>query len=213
MSYDATYNKLMFDVFWENVIDIFFYPNVSHDATHWDEKIIEWMRKVMKKNWDKVVFKSIMVLLIAGALIVTLRMPVLQVCGNSMMPTLKKGEIVMLIKSDHVGTGDIIAFYYNNKIFIKRVIAKSDDWVDMTEDGTVLVNGKTLNEPYISELDYGECNLKLPYQVPDEQVFVMGDYRNLSLDSRSSKVGCVAKGQILGKLKIRIWPFRRIQVF
>jgi signal peptidase I len=137
-------------------------------------------------------------------------MPVLRVYGNSMTPNLTNGDIVVLMKSSDFETGDVIAFYYNNKILIKRVIACSGDWVDMDEDGTVSVNGEVLDEPYVSELAYGECDISFPYQVPDNRVFVMGDHRSVSVDSRSSQIGCVSEEQIVGKLEFRVWPFKRL---
>jgi signal peptidase I len=151
-------------------------------------------------------------LLVAAAiavLVVTLWMPVIQIYGKSMTPTLSSGEIVVLVKTTNFKPGDIIAFYYNNKILVKRVIAQAGDWVDITEDGRVIVNGEELDEPYVSEKALGECDIKLPYQVPDERVFVLGDHRSVSIDSRSSQVGCVAEEQIVGKITFRVWPFKR----
>lgn len=175
------------------------------------------LQRVKYREHYKVVLKSTIGLLLVAAasaiLVVTLWMPVLRVCGNSMSPTLANGEIVILTKSSRFHTGDMIAFYYNNKILIKRVIAQSGDWVDIAENGTVSVNGKILDEPYVSELDYGECDLKFPYQVPVDRVFVMGDHRSVSIDSRSSQVGCIAEEQIVGKLQVRVWPFQRISGF
>jgi signal peptidase I len=137
-------------------------------------------------------------------------MPVLEVYGKSMTPTLNSGEIVVLQKTHDFDSGDVIAFYYNNKILIKRVVAKSGDWVDITDDGTVIVNGKPLDEPYVSEKALGECDITLPYQVPDERVFVLGDHRSVSVDSRSSQIGCVADEQIVGRLIFRVWPFKSV---
>ena len=175
------------------------------------------LQRVQYKERYKAVFKSTLALLLVAAaaaiLVVTLWMPVLRVCGGSMSPTLEDGEIVVLTKSRHFETGDMVAFYYNNKILIKRVIAQSGDWVDIAENGTVSVNGKALEEPYVSEIDYGECDLKFPYQVPVDRIFVMGDHRSVSIDSRNSQVGCVAEEQIVGKLKVRVWPFRRMDRF
>ena len=146
-----------------------------------------------------------------AVLVATLWLPVLQIYGSSMSPTLEEGDIVVSIKSKNYETGDIVAFYYNNKILIKRVIASSGDWVDLDEDGTVYVNGEKLDEPYVKDKAFGECDLELPYQVPESRIFVMGDHRSVSVDSRSKAVGCVAEEQIVGKLVCRIWPLTGLQ--
>jgi signal peptidase I len=127
-----------------------------------------------------------------------------------MSPTVKNGEIVVLMKNTDVEQGDLIAFYYNNKILVKRVIAFAGDWIDIKDDGTVYINGEELDEPYLTEKSLGECDLEFPYQVPDGKVFVMGDHRSVSVDSRSSQIGCVSEEQIVGKLKFRVWPIKRI---
>jgi signal peptidase I len=166
-----------------------------------------------KIRYKYVLRSTISLLVVAAAaaiLVVTLWMPVLEVYGKSMTPTLESGEIVVLVKTDKFQPGDIIAFYYNNKILIKRVIAQSGDWVDIAKDGTVIINGKELDEPYLAEKAFGECNIKLPYQVPDERVFVMGDHRSVSVDSRNSQVGCVSEEQIVGKLVFKVWPFKEL---
>ncbi len=123
-----------------------------------------------------------------------------------MTPTLEEGDIVVSVKGSDFKTGDVMAFYYNNKILVKRVIANSGQWVDIRDDGTVLVDGKEIDEPYISEKAFGECDIKLPYQVPDSRIFVMGDHRSVSVDSRTQAVGCVAEEQIVGKIIFRVWP-------
>jgi signal peptidase I len=158
--------------------------------------------------------KSTLALLVVAAalaiLLVTLWMPVLRVYGNSMAPTLESGDLVVLLKGSDPQVGDVIAFYYNNKLLIKRVIAQAGDWVDIAEDGTVSVNGTPLDEPYVTEKALGDCDLDLPYQVPAGRVFVLGDHRSVSVDSRSSQLGCVAEEQIVGTLKIRVWPLQRM---
>ncbi len=142
----------------------------------------------------------------AAVLVAVLLMPVLQICGSSMAPTLSEGEIVVSVKGAELKSGDIIAFYYNNNVLIKRVIALPGDWVDITEDGTVLVNNVPLDEPYLEEKAFGECSVELPCQVPESRIFVMGDHRSVSVDSRSTAVGCVADEQIVGKIVFRVWP-------
>ena len=132
----------------------------------------------------------------------------LQIYGESMMPTLRDGQIVFSVKTSELDRGDVIAFYYNNKILVKRVIAGPGDWVDIDEDGTVWVNKQKLEEPYLTEKAYGDCNIELPYQVPDGRVFVMGDHRSTSVDSRNTAVGCVAQEQIVGKIVFCVWPLR-----
>jgi signal peptidase I len=152
-------------------------------------------------------------LLVAAAiaiLVVTLWMPVIEIYGKSMTPTLDTGEIVVLVKTSDYKTGDVVAFYYNNKILVKRVIAQAGDWVDITKEGEVIVNGKKIDEPYVSEKALGECDIKLPYQVPDERVFVLGDHRSVSVDSRSSQIGCVAEEQVVGRITFRVWPLKNL---
>ena len=141
-----------------------------------------------------------------AVLVATLLLPVLQIYGSSMTPTLTDGDIVLSLKETDFERQDIIAFYYNNKILVKRVIARAGEWVNIDEEGNVTVNGEPLDEPYVMEKSLGECDLQLPYQVPEGRLFVMGDHRSVSVDSRSSAVGCVAEEQIVGKLIFRIWP-------
>lgn len=174
----------------------------------------ELKREKYKNRYWKVFRSTIYILITVAAvavLVATLWLPVLQIYGSSMSPTLEEGDIVVSIKSKNYETGDIVAFYYNNKILIKRVIASSGDWVDLDEDGTVYVNGEKLDEPYVKDKAFGECDLELPYQVPESRIFVMGDHRSVSVDSRSKAVGCVAEEQIVGKLVCRIWPLTDIQ--
>ncbi len=141
-----------------------------------------------------------------AVLVATLWLPVLQITGSSMAPSLNDGELVVAVKNEEFETGDIIAFYYNNKILIKRVIAGPGDWVNISADGVVSVNNVVLDEPYVLEPSRGDCNITLPYQVPESRYFVMGDHRSVSVDSRSASVGCVAYEQVVGKLRLRIWP-------
>ena len=123
-----------------------------------------------------------------------------------MTPTLAEGNFVVSVKDSELKTGDVCAFYYNNKILVKRVIANAGDWVDIDEDGTVYINKQKIDEPYVSEPSIGECDIQLPYQVPESRVFVMGDHRSVSIDSRNSSIGCVAEEQLVGKIVFCVWP-------
>lgn len=162
-----------------------------------------------QKKYRNTLKSTIYILVIVAAfaiLVATLWLPVLEVYGSSMSPTLEEGNIVASVKSKEFNTGDVIAFYYNNKILVKRVIAGPGDWVDVEKDGTVIVNGEELEEPYLDEKAYGDTNIELPYQVPDGRWFVMGDHRSVSVDSRNKSIGPVSAEQIVGRLVYKIWP-------
>ena len=146
----------------------------------------------------------------AAVLVAVLLLPVMRIYGTSMSPTLNEGNYVLSVKGSSFETGDVIAFYYNNKILVKRVIAKAGEWVDIDEDGTVYVNNVKIDEPYVTDLAFGECDIELPYQVPENRIFVMGDHRDVSVDSRNTTIGCVAEEQIVGKIVFRIWPYSDI---
>ena len=177
------------------------------------EQLESELKRVRYKSRYRSVLRSTIYSLITVAaiavLIATLWLPVLQVYGNSMTPTLQNGEIIFTVKMSEFEQGDIISFYYNNKILIKRVIARSGEWVNMDADGNVYVNETLLDEPYLDEKAFGDCNIELPYQVPEGRVFVMGDHRSTSVDSRNSAVGCVAQEQIVGKILFRVWPLAK----
>jgi signal peptidase I len=153
---------------------------------------------------------SLVVVAAAAVLIAVLVLPVLQISGSSMTDTLQDGDVVVSISTTDYQTGDIIAFYYNNNILVKRVIATAGDWVDIDEDGNVYVNGDLLDEPYVTEKALGDCNIDLPYQVPDGRCFVMGDHRATSIDSRNTAVGCVSSDMMVGKILFRVWPLSEI---
>lgn len=129
-----------------------------------------------------------------------------------MEPTLRQGEILLAVKKSGFRSGDVIAFYYNNKILLKRVVAGAGDEVDIREDGTVTVNGAELGEPYLTDKSRGICDITFPYQVPDGRVFVLGDNRGESVDSRSSAIGCISEKSVVGKVVLRIWPFGRFGI-
>ena len=163
-----------------------------------------------RKRYRRVLRSTVYTLITVAAvavLVATLLLPVLQIYGGSMAPTLSDRDIVLTLKTSKFESGDVIAFYYNNKILVKRVIAQAGDWVDITPEGDVYVNGELLDEPYLDEKALGDCNIELPYQVPESRIFVMGDHRSVSVDSRNTAVGCVAEEQIVGKLIFRVWPF------
>ena len=151
---------------------------------------------------------TVIVIAAVAVLITNLMVPVLRIYGHSMNDTLDEGNIVLSVKGSSFKTGDIIAFYYNNKLLVKRVIGDSGDWIDIDREGTVYVNNKKIEEPYLERKALGECNIELPYQVPESRVFVMGDNRTVSVDSRNTAVGCVAEEQIVGKIFFRVWPLK-----
>ena len=156
------------------------------------------------------VFKSTVYTLVVVAafavLVATLWMPVLQIYGSSMTPTIDEGQIVISVKGKNFEQGDLVAFYIGNKLLVKRIIACPSDYVLVDENGTVFVNGTELYEPYVSEKSFGECDIEYPYQVPDSKYFLMGDHRETSVDSRVSVVGCIPEEQIVGKIVFRVWP-------
>lgn len=176
----------------------------------------ELRRVKYQKRYRSVLRSTIYTLVTVAAvaiLVATLWLPVLQIYGSSMTPTLTDGQIVFSLKTSEMEPGDIVAFYYNNKILIKRVIAEPGDWVNIDAEGTVYVNDHELAEPYLTEKAWGDPDIALPYQVPDGKLFVMGDHRSTSVDSRHTAVGCVAEEQIVGKIVFCIWPLDRIGGF
>ena len=154
---------------------------------------------------------NILIVVAAMAILTAmLFLPVLRIYGNSMNGTLTSGDLVVSLKGAKFKTGDIIAFYYNNNILVKRVIANSGDWVDIDLDGNVYVNQQKIDEPYLDDKAFGEPDVDFPYQVPDERVFVLGDNRSVSVDSRHNAVGCVTSEQIVGKIVFRVWPLTKL---
>lgn len=166
-------------------------------------------REKYKRRYKRVLRSTIYTLIVVAAvavLVATIWMPVLQIYGASMTPTLDEGDIVISVKGSNFAPGDMVAFYMGNKILVKRCIAGPGQWVDIDADGNVYVDGELLDEPYLTEKALGDCDIALPYQVPDNRYFCMGDHRSTSVDSRSTTVGCVSDEQIVGKIVFRVWP-------
>ena len=169
----------------------------------------ELRRERHRRSYRSTLLSTISALLVVAAIAVLVSMlwlPVLQVVGESMTPTISEGNIIVAPKGSAFQKGDVIAFYYNNKILVKRVIGNAGEWINIDADGNVFVNDVPLDEPYVQEKAFGDCNITLPYQVPDGKIFVMGDHRATSADSRNTAVGCVAEEQIVGRVMLRLWP-------
>ena len=182
------------------------------------KKQVETERKRYRrqKAYNKALRGTVYVLTIVAAvavLIATLVLPVLQIEGTSMEPTLSNGDVVLLAKTTRFERGDLCAFTWNNKLLIKRVVGLPGDWIEIDTDGTIYLNGDKLEEPYVEHKALGECDLEFPFQVPQEQYFVIGDMRESSIDSRNTVIGCIPKDQIVGKVFFRVWPFKSIQFF
>ena len=175
----------------------------------------ELQRERHRRSYRSTLLSTVSALVIVAAIAVLVSMlalPVLQVVGESMTPSIYEGEIVVAPKGTAFQKGDVIAFYYNNKILVKRVIANAGEWVNIDADGNVFINDVPLDEPYVSEKAFGDCNITLPYQVPDGKIFVMGDHRATASDSRNTAVGCVAQEQVVGRVVLRVWPLNKISV-
>ena len=181
-----------------------------------EEVAAERERLAYQSRYKQVLRSTVYTLVVVAAiaaLLATLFLPVLQVSGDSMNPTLQDRDVLVLVKTDRLKTRDLCGFYWQNKLLLKRIIALPGDVVALDEDGVVTVNGETLDEPYVDELALGECDIKFPYQVPENRYFVLGDHRATSIDSRSSVIGCVEKSQILGKVFLRVWPLPVFSLF
>ncbi|MCH5191518.1 MAG: signal peptidase I [Oscillospiraceae bacterium] len=180
-----------------------------------DQLAEELEREQYRTNYRRVLRSTLFSLLTVAAvavLVAVLLLPILQITGSSMTNTLQDGDIVVAFSGSSYKTGDVIAFYYNNEILVKRVIATAGDWVNIDDEGNVFVNDKPLDEPYITDKSLGQCNIEMPYQVPDGRCFIMGDHRSTSIDSRNTAVGCISNDMVVGKIFIRIWPFEEISV-
>ena len=174
----------------------------------------ELKRERYKRRFKRILrssFNALLVVAAVAALIATLVLPVLQIAGTSMEPSLNDGDIVLLAKTNRLDSGDLCAFYYSNKILIKRVIGVPGDYIWISRDGTVYVNNEELIEPYVQEKALGECDLDFPYQVAENYYFMMGDQRATSIDSRSSVIGCIPEDQMIGKILVKVWPLSEIQ--
>ena len=180
------------------------------------EQIKQERRKIrQRKAFRKFIIRTVSVLIVVAAisvLIATYWLPVLKVYGSSMSPTMEPGEVIVTVKSDAYKNGDIVAFWQGNKLLIKRVIAEPGQWVDIDSDGVVSVDGQNLNESYLSEKTRGTCDIELPHQVKESHLFLMGDNRESSLDSRTTFIGDVSKDQIESKILFRIWPVNKIGI-
>lgn len=178
------------------------------------ESLREELRRVnYKKRYRYVLRSTVYTLVVVAAcavLVATIWLPVLQIYGTSMHPTLDEGEIVVSVKGADFSAGDLVCFYVGNKILVKRFIAGPGQWVNIDAEGNVFVDNRPLNEPYVTKKSLGDCNIELPYQVPENRIFVMGDNRELSVDSRNTVVGCITDEQIVGKIVFRVWPLERL---
>lgn len=189
--------------------------DIIHDLQNQldEESVPEENKKQKRKREYRNTIKHIVEVLVVTAaisvLLATLFFPILKVSGVSMEPTLENGQIIVLEKSGKFETGDLIGFYYQNKILLKRVIGQAGDYINIDASGNVYVNDVKLDEPYLNETALGDCDIELPYQVPDGKIFVMGDNRSKSVDSRSKLVGCVSEEQVVGRVMLRIWPLNQ----
>lgn len=184
------------------------YTDLQLDVTLLEKEL---KRERYRQKYALVIKSTVFTLITVAAiavLIATLWLPVLQIYGSSMTPSLVDGDIVVSSASNQLRQGDIIAFYYNNKVLVKRVIAGPGEWVNISEEGDVYVNNFLIDEPYVDKKTLGDCDIELPYQVPENKYFVLGDHRSVSADSRKSAIGCISEEQVVGKIIFRVWPIK-----
>lgn len=162
-------------------------------------------KKVLKST-----LSSLIVVAAIAVLVATLALPVLQIQGSSMEPTLNDEEIVVLLKTSKLTRGQLCCFSYQNKLLIKRIVGVPGDSIIIDTEGYVYVNGDKLDEPYVIDRAYGECDIEFPFNVTDNHYFILGDHRSTSIDSRSSVVGLVSSEQVVGRIFFRIWPFEKM---
>jgi signal peptidase I len=177
------------------------------EQLHDELKRLRYRERFARSIWSTI--SSLIVVAAIAIIISTMLLPVLKVTGTSMTPTLQNDEVLICNKLAEPERGDVIAFYYNNKVLLKRLIGLPGDKIDIAEDGTVIVNDEELVEPYVSEIAIGECDVEFPYQVPENRYFVLGDHRAVSIDSRSTSVGCIAEENIIGKVMVRVLPVKK----
>lgn len=177
-----------------------------------EELTRELKRVRYNERYGRTIRSTIYILITVAAasiLVATLVFPIFRIYGSSMSPTLEEGDIVASLRTAKFEHGDLVAFYYNNRLLVKRVIASGGEWVDIDQDGNVYVNNQLLDEPYVADKTFDfdtQMNIEIPYQVPDGRIFVMGDHRSTSVDSRMKEIGCISDDLIAGKLILRIWP-------
>lgn len=143
-----------------------------------EQAYTEQRRMKYKAAYRSALLSTINALLLVAAVAVllsSLLLPVMQISGNSMEPTLENNDIIVLIKTNRFGIGDLCSFSWNNRMLIKRVIGVPGDWIEIDSGGTVYVNGQEIDEPYVTEKSLGECDIEFPYQVPENCLFMMGD--------------------------------------
>ena len=212
----ARENKTLKKMSRRDLIDVIYAMQTDPDGAgipSAEEVEAERKHLAYKRQYGKVLRSTIGALIVTAAvavLLATLLFPVLQVSGDSMEPTLENNDLILLVKGNHYETGDLCSFSWQNKLLIKRIIGGPGDVVDINANGVVSVNGEELHEPYVDELALGECDITFPYQVPENRYFVLGDHRNVSVDSRKREIGCVEKEQLVGKVFMRIWPLNEI---